>query len=206
MDETADAGVRTSDALARLTAGNARFLGAIESAPDPAAVRSSLTVARPYAIVLGCSDSRVAPEIVFDETLGRLFVIRVASNVAGPEETGTVEYALARWDCPLLVVLGHTQCGGIAAAMGITPAGERIPDWSESMNLGSLLSSIRNNLGWMGGSTTAAAWDEAVRRNVRETVAKLTTWSVPIRRRVQSGELDVRGAVYDVETGRVEFL
>ncbi len=196
----------SADAIAKLKAGNERFFNAISAAPDPAAVRASLSLADPYAIVLGCSDSRVPPEVVFDETLGRLFVIRVASNVAGAEQTGTIEYALARWDCPLVVVLGHTQCGGIAAAMGITPAGERAPDWSESMNLGSLLSSIRNNLGWTGSTNSPDAWSEAVRRNVRETTSKLLTWSLPIRRRVQSGTLQVSGAVYDVETGIVEFL
>jgi carbonic anhydrase len=193
--------------LDRLKAGNARFLDAIARAPNPAGVTASLAVANPYAIVLGCSDSRVPPEIVFNESVGRLFVIRVASNVAGTDETGTIEYALARWNCPLVVVLGHTQCGGVASAMDRPPPGaEPPPDPSGSMSLSALLGSIRSNLGWTRGWSSTDPWAEAVHLNVRRTIEQLLTWSIPIRRRVEAGQLKVVGAVYHVETGQVEFL
>ena len=191
----------------QLADGNARFLDAIQQSPEPALVTASLAVADPYAIVLGCSDSRVPPEIVFDESVGRLFVIRVASNVAGNAETGTIEYALARWGCPLLVVLGHTQCGGVAAAMDRLPPGaDPPPSAAGAVALTSLLSSIHANLGWTPESASTDPWRDAVRRNVRRTIEQLRAWSMPIRHRVDSGELRIVGAIYDVETGVVEFL
>lgn len=194
--------------LEMLAEGNSRLVAAIASAADPAAALGAFARAEPYAVILGCSDSRVPPEIVFDETVGRLFVIRVASGVAGTNEIGSIEYALARWSCPLLVVLGHTQCGGVAAALDKLPAGaEPQPDASGSMHLSSLVFAIRSGL----GSTTALsaspdAWRAAVELNVRRTVELLQNWSEPIRRRVVAGQLAVVGAIYDVETARVEFL
>ena len=193
--------------LDRLRAGNARFLDAIAAAPDPEAAAAALSQAEPYAVVLGCSDSRVPPELVFDESVGRLFVIRVASNVAGNEEIGTIEFAIALWKCPLVVVLGHTRCAGIAAAMDKLPPGaEPPPDAAGSTHLAMLLGSIRGNLGWTGHESEADPWRNAVRMNVRRTIEKILLWSLPIRRRVDTGELAIVGAVYDVETGEVEFL
>jgi carbonic anhydrase len=195
-------------AVERLTAGNGRLLASIDAAPDPAAIRATLAKGTPYAIVLGCSDSRVPPEIVFGESPGRLFVVRVASGVAGPNEIGSIEYALARWSCPLVVVLGHTQCGGIAASLDRLPPGaEPQPDPTGWMHLSSLVFSIRSAI----GDTSACAacpdpWREAVELNVRKTVELLQNWSEPIRRRVNAGTLAVAGAVYDVETGAVAFL
>ena len=198
---------RGAGELEMLAAGNARFLDAIAQAPDPEAVTASLAVADPYAIVLGCSDSRVPPEVVFDESVGRLFVVRVASNVAGNIETGSIEYALARWDCPLVVVLGHSQCGGVAAAMDRLPPGaDPTPDASGAVNLSSLVASIHANLGWAPAAASADPWLEAVRRNVRRTMEQLVTWSMLVRKRVESGQLRVVGAIYHVETGAVEFL
>jgi carbonic anhydrase len=196
----------SANALEQLKSGNERFLDAIAQAPNPEAAAAALTIADPYAVVLGCSDSRVPPELIFDESVGRLFVIRVASNVAGHEEIGTIEYALARWGCPLVVVLGHSQCGGIAAAMDQLPPGaEPPPDSTGSMHLTSLLASIRSHLSWTDGSSPDP-WIDAVRMNVRRTMEQLLTWSMPIRRRVDAGELAVLGAIYHVETGEVEFL
>jgi carbonic anhydrase len=192
--------------LGLLKSGNERFLDTIRRSPDPATAAEALATADPYAIVLGCSDSRVPPEIIFDESIGRLFVIRVASNVAGSEETGTIEYALGRWGCPLLVVLGHTQCGGVAAAMDRLPAGaDPPPSIPGASSLASLLSTTRTNLGWSGMSSDDP-WLDAVRMNVTRTIANLAMWSGPIRERVESGCLKIVGAVYHVETGAVEFL
>jgi len=190
-----------------LRAGNARFLDVIAAADDPLAATESLSQADPYAVVLGCSDSRVSPELVFDESVGRLFVIRVASNVAGNEEIGTIEYAVARWDCPVVVVLGHTQCGGVAAAMSQLPPGaDPPPDPTGSTHLSLLLGSIRSNLAWTRDQPSADPWLDAVRLNVRRTIAQILLWSMPIRHLVDTGCLKVVGAVYHVETGEVEFL
>jgi carbonic anhydrase len=208
MVETGAGTTRTAhDALEQLEEGNARFLDVVAATPDPEATTASLATADPYAIVLGCSDSRVPPEIVFDESVGRLFVIRVASNVAGNDETGTIEYALGRWNCPLVVVLGHTQCGGVAAAMDPPPAGaDPAPKADGAVHLWGLLASIRSNLGWGSGCTSADPWFDAVCLNVRRTMEQLTTRSSAIRKRVESGELHLVGAIYHVETGTVEFL
>jgi carbonic anhydrase len=196
------------DALERLAAGNGRLMAAIAAAEDPAAARAGLTVAEPYAVIIGCSDSRVAPEIVFDETVGRLFVVRVASGVAGPNEIGTIEYALARWSCPLVVVLGHSQCGGIAAALDKLPPGaEPPPDAAGSMHLASLVFAIKTAMGPVGATAaTPDPWTAAAEQNVRRTVDSLLNWSEPIRRRVETGQLRVVGAMYHVETGAVDFL
>jgi carbonic anhydrase len=195
-------------ALEQLGEGNTRFLDAIAATEDPDATTASLAAADPYAIVLGCSDSRVPPEIVFDEPPGRLFVIRVASNVAGNDETGTIEYAVARWGCPLVVVLGHTQCGGVAAVMDPPPPGaDPTPNTSGAINLLGLLAAIRGNLGWSAaGCKSADPWFDAVCLNVRRSMEQLRTRSLVIRRQVDAGDLRIVGAVYHVETGAVEFL
>jgi carbonic anhydrase len=212
VDQTAVAGAAAphegiSSAVDRLLSGNSRFLAAIASAPDPEAAIAGLRFADPYAIVLGCSDSRVPPEVVFDEPPGRLFVVRVASNVAGSAEIGSIEYALARWECPLLVVLGHTECGGIAAALDRLPPGaDPAPDALGAVHLGSLLSSIKTNLGRSPECVSDDPWRDAVCLNVRRTVELLQNWSEPIHRRVAAGRLIVVGAIYDVTTGAVGIL
>jgi carbonic anhydrase len=174
---------------------------------DPETALANLRVANPYAIVLGCSDSRVPPEVVFDEAPGRLFVVRVASNVATSAEIGSIEYALARWDCPLLIVLGHTECGGIAAALDSLPPGaDPGPDAAGAIHLGSLIFAIKTNLGRPGESVSGDPWFDAVCTNVRRTVSVLKDWSDPIHRRVAAGRLQVAGAIYHVESGEVEIL
>jgi carbonic anhydrase len=190
-----------------LRAGNARFLDAVGAVQDAAGIEATLSNANPYAIVLGCSDSRVPPEIVFDESVGRLFVIRVAANLASSAEIGTIEFGLARWGCPLVVVLGHSQCSAVAAAMDRLPPGaEPPPRPGDAPNLASLVGAIRANLGWIAAGSSDDPWLEAVRRNVRRTMGHLVTGSPPIRRRIEDGRLLVRGAIYHVETGAVEFL
>jgi carbonic anhydrase len=199
---------RTSEAsLERVKQGNARFLGSVGASPDPAAAAAALAVADPYAVVLGCSDSRVPPEIVFNEAPGRLFVVRVVAHVPGAAEIGSIEYAVARWGCPLVVVLGHTQCAGIAAVLDRLPAGaEASPAGLSSMNLTSLLSAIKSNLGWFSPASSDDPWLEAVRLNVRKTMQSLSTWSATLRERAAAGQLAIVGAVYHVESGQVELL
>ena len=194
-------------AFERLQAGNRRFLDSIAASPDPASETAALAQGTPYAVVMGCSDARVSPELVFDEGLGRLFVVRVVSHVAGPAEMGSVEYAVARWNCPVVVVLGHTQCAGVALAMDRLPPGaEPTPAGASSMSLTSLMTSIKSNLGWTPTSGSTDPWLEAVKRNVHRTREALLAWSPPLRQRVSAGELSAVEALYHVETGEVEFL
>ncbi len=195
------------DAMAELIRGNGRFRRRLAASPDPAAAVAALSAANPSAVVLSCSDSRVAPEIVFDQPLGRLFVVRVAAHVAGPTEIGSVEYAIARWGCPTVVVLGHSQCGGISAALDTVPPGaEQPPDTSHSTNLTTLVSSIKSSLGYIPPSSAEDVWLEAVKLNVRRTCEALLTWSPGLRAKVAAGCLQVVGALYRVETGEVEIL
>jgi carbonic anhydrase len=205
---TASTRTDAGTALERLSDGNGRLLAAMDAAEDPAAWRESFARATPYAIVLGCSDSRVPPELVFDEGPGKLFVVRVAAGVPGPNEIGSIEYALARWDCPLVVVFGHTECGGVAASLDKLPPGsEAQPDPTGWMHMGTLVFSIRSAIG--NTSQCAACpdpWRAAVELNVRKTVEVLTNWSEPIRQRVAAGRLRVVGAICDVQSARVEFL
>lgn len=201
--EAADGG---RQGVERLAEGNARFLSEIAGSPDPAGLTAALATADPYAVVIGCSDSRVPPELIFDEGVGRLFVVRVASHVAGQAEIGTIEYAIARWNCRVLLVLGHTQCGAISAAMDrLPPEAEAPPTDPGAVNLGPLLSSLRFNLG-TSSAQSPDPWLEAVTLNVHRTVEALSLWSPIIRARVKLGQLAVFGAIYHVETGAVEFL
>src|SRR6476659_6660416 len=129
------------DALDRLREGNARFV-ANESRPSDAAdqaLRARLVAGQaPFAIVLGCSDSRVPAELVFDQGFGDLFVIRVAGNIVAPSQVGSVEFAAARYGTPLVVVMGHSQCGAILATLE-----ELQQPTSQSRNLRSIVDRIR---------------------------------------------------------------
>jgi len=195
-------------ALDLLAGGNRRLLDAISSAPDPGAARLEFAKAKPFAVILGCADSRVPPEIVFDERPGRLFVVRAGAAVAGPDEIGSVEYAVARWDCPLVVVLGHTECGAIAASLDPLPPGvDPQPDPAGWAGLRPLVGSIRAAMGDTRACYAAPdPWRAAAELHVRRTVALLRESSEPMRRRVAGGRVEILGAMFDLRTARVEFL
>src|SRR4051812_12600215 len=156
---------------------------------------------RPYATILGCSDSRVPPEWIFDAGLGELFVIRVAGNILSPEVAGSLQYAGSYLQTPLFVILGHEGCGAVAAALVTKHEGEQ---FRSRVQL--LLASIVPGLPEFDSQTTP---DEqlslAVESNVRSTVRQILD-SPEGRARVAEGRLKIVGAVYDIETGRVKFL
>lgn len=204
-----------NEALARLRAGNAEFVRGIAASVEPEGRETALAEAHPFAVVLGCSDSRVPPELVLGQDLGDLFVIRVAGNVAGTDELGSIEYALARWHCPLLLVLGHTECGAVAGVLDPPPAGAEQPvDVAGAGYLASLLVTVRSNVAfaalgsgaWRTPSAAADRWRLGVDANVRRTVQALSTRSDLIRRQAAAGGLRIVGAVYDVRTGCLEVL
>jgi carbonic anhydrase len=207
-DPRSAAGESGQAALERLREGNRRFLEAIGVTPDPAATTTALSLAQPYAVVLACADSRATPEIILDEKLGRLFVVRVAGNVAAQTELGSIEMAVERWDCPLVLVLGHTRCAAVAAALGIDEDGPESgrPLPAPSANVAGLLSAVRSNLGWSVGSASLDAWEEGVRVNVRQTRDSLLGSSPVLRQRALEGRVLVAGAIYRLETGQVELL
>jgi carbonic anhydrase len=191
------------DALEQLIEGNQRFLRG--EARSSAFRRETLTdlvrAQRPYATVLGCSDSRVPPEWIFDVGLGELFVIRIAGNVFSPEIAGTLQYAGSYLETPLFVVLGHEGCGAITAALATERGGKQFRS-----RLQLLLYSIVPGLPEFDPTLSPQEQaSRAIESNVRWTVRQILD-SPEAQARVAEGRMKIVGAVYEIETGRVRFL
>ncbi len=202
-------GVSAADALRKLRAGNARFAAHARGTGTllTAARRAKLTgVQEPIAIVLGCSDSRVPVEIVFNQGPGDLFVIRVAGNIVAPSLVGSVEFAADRFGTRLVVVMGHSSCGAIAATI------EELhrPTTNQSPNLRAIVDRIRpgvEELVKMKEAEGALAVEHAaMTANVLASVNQLRHGSAIIEGLIASDGLVVIGAWYSLETGKVEFL
>jgi carbonic anhydrase len=200
--------ISAADALERLREGNRRFAAGLRSMEVLATHtrRADLLAGqRPFAIVLGCSDSRVPAEIVFDQGLGDLFVIRVAGNIVAPSQVGSVEFAATRYGTRLVVVLGHSQCGAIAATLEelLRPAGTR------SRNLRSIVNRLRPSVEALLATELRDDQDalvrEAVRANVRASVDHLRHGSEILEDLVAGSGVRIVGAEYSLETGIVEF-
>jgi len=195
------------DALARLREGNARYASNVRSVDSMLSHgrRGDLSVQSPFAIVLGCSDSRAPAEIVFDQGLGDLFVIRVAGNIVASSQVGSVEFAAERFGTRLVVVMGHTGCGAIEAAIEASTGENTV-----SRNQLSIVSRVRPSI--EGLVATELARDparlrrEAVRANVRASVNHLRHGSEILERLIRDGRLAVVGAEYSLETGTVDFF
>jgi carbonic anhydrase len=197
------------EALERLRAGNKRFVANVRSATSisNAARRAELAVAQqPFAIVLGCSDSRVPVEIIFDQGLGDLFVIRVAGNIVAPSLIGSVEFAASQFSTRLVVVLGHSQCGAIIATLDEL----RRPTANQSPNLKSIVDRIRPGVEVLlaGGrhGDDAVLVDRAVEANILASVRQLRHGSAIIENLIDDEGLVIVGAQYSLDTGVVEFL
>ena len=200
--------VTAREALARLQEGNRRFVSD-ERKLDVRAThtrREALTDGQqPFAIVLGCSDSRVPAELVFDQGLGDLFVIRVAGNIVAPSQVGSVEFAASRFSARLVVVLGHTQCGAVQATLEhlVNPA-------VHTSNIQSIVDRIRPSietvLALAPGGDDARLLQHAVRANVRASANHLRHGSSLLERLIQEEGLMVVGAEYSLETGVVDFF
>ena len=196
-------------ALERLREGNRRFVEDIRShsLESHQTRRRELTEGQePFAIVLGCSDSRVPAEIVFDQGLGDLFVIRVAGNIVAPSQVGSVEFAAARAGARLVVVLGHSNCGAILAT--IEELGR--PSHAQSRNLHSIVDRVRPSveplLATELGKNVDALVREAVRANVRASASHLRHGSEVLEQLIDTDGLLVVGAEYSLETGIVDFF
>jgi carbonic anhydrase len=196
------------EALERLRDGNRRFVATIGNHTSMPGIRrvDLQSQQQPFAIVLGCSDSRVPAEIVFDQGLGDLFVIRVAGNIVAPSQIGSVEFAASRFGTPLVVVLGHTQCGAILATI------EELQQSSEhqSQNLRSIVDRVRPSVEILLRTELrrdpAALVHHAVRANVLASVNQLRHGSSLLEQLISRGEFAVVGAEYSLETGVVEFF
>jgi carbonic anhydrase len=191
------------EVLARLVAGNERFIHGEARFPTvPRQVLAELAKAqRPYATILGCSDSRVPPELVFDAGFGKLFVVRVAGNVVSPEVMGTLQYAGMHLRTPLFLVLGHEGCGAVQAALAAQFRGAR-----DCKHIAVLLKSIRPGL--RGVNAELAPHQQlraAVEANVRWSIRQLLD-TPEVRARKAEGVMKLVGAVFELTTGRVRFL
>lgn len=191
------------EALARLQEGNARFLRG--EARFPTVQKEVLAgLARgqqPFATILGCSDSRVPPELVFDASFGELFVVRVAGNVLGPSILGTLQYAGSHLHTPLFVVLGHEGCGAVQAALAWKFQGAR-----QKSRIEVLLENIVPSLeGLDGAAPPEELMHAAVEANVRGTIAALRA-TPEVQALAGKTHMMLVGAVYDIGTGRVRFL
>ena len=194
------AGVAPDEALARLKDGNLRFIKGGRRAVNLAQERSDLVKGQqPYAIVLSCSDSRVPPEIIFDETLGKLFVVRVAGNVADPVTLGSIEYAAEHLGAKLILVLGHQSCGAVKA----TIEGGQVPP-----NIEALVHHIQPAVDKVKARklNPGATLDAAIVENVRLQMQDALDHSDVLHEMVEKHQVRIVGAVYSLATGQVEML
>ncbi|WKZ56603.1 MAG: carbonic anhydrase [Bdellovibrionota bacterium] len=201
--------IGAQEALRRLQEGNQRFVAGMQTRDGifSPSRREELTKGQaPFAIILGCSDSRVPAEIIFDQGLGDLFVIRVAGNIVAPSQVGSVEFAAARFGTRLVVVLGHSQCGAIIATIEEL----RQSSANQSRNLRSIVDRVRPSV--EGLLHTDLQFDNnalvhhAVRANVRASANHLRHGSQILEQLIRDEGLMVVGAEYSLETGVVEFF
>jgi carbonic anhydrase len=191
------------DALRRLREGNARFISNGHGAGP--AQRGGLTKNQePLAIILGCSDARVPAEIVFDQGLGDLFVIRVAGNIVAPSLVGSVEFAAERFGTRLVVVLGHSECGAVLATIDEL----RRPSTTGSRNLRAIVDRVRPAVAGLvdAGVSGDALVRQAVRANIRASADHLRHGSDVLEQLIRDDGLLVVGAEYSLDTGAVEFF
>ena len=201
--------IPATEALERLREGNRRFVanvGGTNGFPGHVRPADVATWQQPFAIILGCSDSRVPAEIVFDQGLGDLFVIRVAGNIVAPSQVGSVEFAATRFSTRLVVVLGHSQCGAILATLEEL----RRPREAQSRNLQAIVDRVRPSVEALLATELRHDPDalvrEGVRANIRASVNHLRNGSRILEQLIQEEGLRVVGAEYSLETGAVEIL
>jgi carbonic anhydrase len=193
------------EALRELLAGNERFVSGRPSSPrrSPADFRQLSEGQHPFAVIVGCADSRVAPEILFDVGKGDVFVVRVAGNVvngAGAVVKGSIEYAVAELNVPLIMVLGHSNCGAVKAAMAHLNAKDSLPG-----AINDLVELIKPAVEQSKGESTDPL-SAAIHKNVQIGVEKLKGLEPILATPVKEGKLKIVGGVYDLHTGKVTLL
>lgn len=201
--------VTAGSALDRLKAGNRRFVDGnlnSESLASPARRNTLVGDQNPFAIILGCSDSRVPGEMIFDQGLGDLFVIRVAGNIVAPSQIGSIEFAAENFGCQLVVVLGHSNCGAVSATLEQLQHSEE----ARSENLRSIVDRISPSVEGLLESDLEddpeALLEAAVKANIRASVKQLRQGSDILKQLVESRELLIVGAEYSLQTGMVNFF
>jgi carbonic anhydrase len=199
MDASLESIVAPDEALSRLKEGNSRYAsGNLQRLRQTTTRRIELAKSQhPFAVIVGCSDSRVPPEIVFDQGLGDLFVCRVAGNVINDESLGSIEYAVDHLDIRLIVVLGHQRCGAVQAAKEIIAAKGKAAGHAQS-----LVTAIKPAV----EATAKADLDATIKANVKHVVKALRSSTPILKPKVDSNELKVVGANYSLDDGFVSFL
>ena len=193
------------EALERLRDGNRRFVDGNTSAAASAnqARRAELVGGQnPFAVILACADSRAPVELIFDQGLGDLFVIRVAGNIVAPSQIGSVEFAASQLGTKLVVVLGHSNCAAVDATLKELAREQQ----HRSPNLRAIVNRIRPALEPMLESGADVALHEAVAVNVRNSVRRLQNGSLILRKLIDDGDLTIVGAEYSIESGEVEVF
>ncbi len=200
--------IPAAEALQRLRDGNARFVLGAQGRPLASRTRREELAEgqEPFAIILGCSDSRVPAEFVFDQGMGDLFVIRVAGNIVAASQIGSAEFAAERFGTRLIVVLGHSRCGAVRATVDEL----RRPAENQSPNLRSIVDRVRPSVQPLLETELRHHYDElvhhAVRANVRASADHLRHGSQVLERLIEVEGLRVVGAEYSLESGEVEFF
>jgi carbonic anhydrase len=201
--------ISAQEALARLRQGNERFVAGMQDPFGRMGPAHPLTLPReqaPFAVILGCSDSRVPAELVFGQGFGDLFVIRVAGNIVAPSQVGSVEFAAARFGTRLVVVLGHTQCGAVLATLEEL----RQPADHQSPNLRAIVDRVRPAVEPLLSTPLANQDDrlvaQAVRANIQAAANHLRHGSALLERLIERDGLLIIGAEYCLETGVVDFF
>lgn len=201
--------ITAGEAIKRLKEGNQRFVSGVRSIDTIAKQvqrAAFLKGQAPFAIILGCSDSRVPAEIVFDQGLGDLFVIRVAGNIVAPSQIGSVEFAAERFGTPLVVVLGHSMCGAVMATIEELASTAK----AHSQNVQSIVSRIRPAVEPLFNTELRQQPDKllesAIRANILAATNHLRHGSQTLEKLVQQGDLEIVGAEYSLESGEVTFL
>jgi carbonic anhydrase len=191
--------VAPAEAISKLKEGNTRYTsGNLQHPGQTAERRAELTKSQhPFAIILSCSDSRVPPEILFDQGLGDLFIVRVAGNVINDEGLGSIEYGVDVLGARLIVVLGHQSCGAVDAAMKTVAAKGKAPG-----HIQSLVTAIKPVV----DSTPKGDLDTTIKANVKHVVDALRSSTPILKAKVDSGEIQVIGGYYSLDTGAVTFL
>jgi len=201
--------VPAGEALLRLKEGNKRFLkgGHSLTALDLEKMRGELASGQhPFAVIIACSDSRVPPSLIFDQDLGDLFVIRVAGNVVGPSQVASVEYAVDVLQSSLVVVVGHTGCGAIGAAVKAMMDPELHYSPSMDMLVGRISEAVEDDDAFRNATSVDEKCDIAGHANVRHAIENLISLSDIIRKAADSGNVKLVGAEYDMVTGVVEWM
>jgi carbonic anhydrase len=188
------------EALTKLMAGNARYVSGNMRLRAFAPTRAALAMKqKPFAIILGCADSRVAPELAFDQGRGDLFVVRVAGNFINEDGLASIEYAVKFLGSPLIMVLGHTACGAVDAAIKVLKDNVQLPG-----HLPQLVAMIKPAVA-MAKTESGNLLNNSIRKNVELNVAKMKSSGPIVAEYVAQGRVKVVGGIYDLETGKVSL-